>query len=76
MLKSPQWQNLLFKFSTGGDCVFCAGKLLKYKTRQYNSGFLFFKEEVGEDESKYQSMVTVINVIECPILERCSQNDT
>lgn len=39
--------------------------------------FFFFKEEAGKDKSKcYQSVATVINVIECPVFRRCLQNDS
>lgn len=78
VIKPSQWQNLLFKVYAGVDCVFYTRKIFRYKTRQCSSEFyFFFKEEAGKDKSKYyQSVATVINVIECPVFRRCSQNDS
>lgn len=43
MIKSSQWQNLLFRVSAGVDCVFYTRKIFEYKTRQCNSGIFFLK---------------------------------
>ena len=42
VMKSSQWQKILFKVSAGVDWVFCTRKILGYKTRQCNSGLFFF----------------------------------
>lgn len=43
VMKSSQWQNLLFKVSAGLDCVFCTRNILRHNTRQSNSGLSFLK---------------------------------
>lgn len=54
---------------------FYTRKMLRYKTIQCNSGIFFFKEEAGKHKSKYyRSIATVINVVECSVFRRCSQN--